>query len=459
MFNKWFIALSGLVLSASVASLAVAGNPVIKDRFTADPATLVHDGVVYLYVGHDQAAEDGDFFVLREWSIYSSENLKDWTLEGALPRTAFEWAKGDTAWAAQAIERDGKFYWYVTVLNDDPDPEKQGFALGVAVSDNPVHGWEDAIGGPLVTADMTQAPEFMADEPWDNIDPTVFIDDDGQAYLYWGNTNLYYARLNDNMIEFDGEIHEVNINNMPGTFTEAPWLHKYEDQYYLTFAMNYPEELAYAVSDSPEGPWEYAGLLMDVLNDSGTSHQAVLEYKDEWYLVYHTAALPTGGNFRRSVSIEHLIYNDDGTIQKITPTAAGIHYSAYEIQSLENELLNYNYDSGDVSFQGASTETNKWHLKSLLNRNGTVSFQPNTRPGFYLASNGSGKVEVLRHDGSDYFEDMATFERVAGLADSEGVSYRLVKDTNLYLMVDNSTLILSKVASESAKKSATFTVK
>lgn len=120
MPNKLMTMLGGFVLAASAIGSAVAGNPIIKERFTADPATLVHDGVVYLYVGHDEAKEDGDFFVLREWSIYSSDNLKDWTLEGAFPRTEFEWAKGDTAWAAQATERDGKFYWYVTVLNDDP---------------------------------------------------------------------------------------------------------------------------------------------------------------------------------------------------------------------------------------------------------------------------------------------------------------------------------------------------
>ena len=456
MPNKLMTMLGGFVLAASAIGSAVAGNPIIKERFTADPATLVHDGVVYLYVGHDEAKEDGDFFVLREWSIYSSENLKDWTLEGAFPRTEFDWAKGDTAWAAQATERDGKFYWYVTVLNDDPDPEKQGFAIGVAVSDDPVNGWKDAIGGPLITADMTESPEFMEDEPWDNIDPTVFIDDDGQAYLYWGNTHLYYARLKDNMTELDSGIHKVDINNMPGTFTEAPWLHKYQDKYYLTFAMNYPEELAYAVSDSPEGPWEYQGLIMDVLPDSGTSHQAVLEFEEQWYLVYHTAALPTGGNYRRSVSIEHLDYNEDGSIQKITPTASGIHYNAKQLQVFSNkEFLTYQGDGAVVAAGEKENYSQQWHLKSLLGEKNTVSFQPEASPGFYLVSE-NGELTVSKHDGSDRFIANATFKQVEGLANSDWSSYHLVDKPEVYLVLDEGSLKLSKASSDIEKEAATF---
>ncbi|RUO32450.1 family 43 glycosylhydrolase [Aliidiomarina soli] len=454
----WSGMVGGVLLSLSMAGVVLAGNPVIKDRFTADPATLVHDGRVYLYVGHDEAAEDGDFFVLREWSIYSSDNLKDWTLEGAVPRTTFDWGKNDTAWAAQAIERDGDFYWYVTVLNDDPDPAKQGFAIGVAKADNPVDGWQDAIGEPLVSPDMTQSPEFMGDEPWDNIDPTVFIDNDGQAYLYWGNTHLYYARLKDNMVELDGDIHQVEIQNMPGTFTEAPWLHEYQGQYYLSFAMNYPEELAYAVSDSPAGPWEYQGLIMDVLDDSGTSHQAVLEYEDKSYLVYHTAALPTGGNYRRSVSIEHLHYNDDGSIQKITPTAVGIHYEARKIE-VKNGIGMMSYQSDDAAFIATEADDTyqQWHLNSLQDSEHTLSFQPNTMPGFYLAKV-AGELTIHKHDGSDEFTANATFERIDGLADNQWNSYRLVGDPDSYLMLKDGELVLGHPISAAEKAAATFRV-
>lgn len=449
------LALAGLTCAAAVQ----AGNPVIKERFSADPAAIVHDGTIYLYAGHDQAAEDGDFFVLKEWSIYSSTDLKDWNLEGSFDRTAFEWARNDSAWAAQTVERDGKFYWYVTVLNDDPEnSERNGYAVGVAVSDDPVHGWEDALGKPLVRSDMTDPPESMdANQTWDDIDPSVFIDDGGQAYLYWGNTHLYYAKLKDNMIELDGEIHKVDIEGMPGTFTEAPWIHEYQDQYYLTFAMNYPEELVYATSDSPAGPWEYQGLLMDTLEDSGTSHQAVLEYEGEWYFIYHTAALPTGGNFRRAVSIEHLNYNDDGSIQKITPTATGIHYTPYALQSYADtdKYIRYDQSAEAVAAElDAEDHYNfKWHVKALQDGDNTVSFQPETRVGYYLAEQ-DGELQIARHDGTDEFIESATFERVSGLANSRWASFRLA-GTEQYLMLDNGTLVLGEPA-EGEQEAATF---
>ncbi|WP_197276455.1 family 43 glycosylhydrolase [Bacillus sp. JCM 19034] len=148
----------------------------------------------YLYVGRDQAGYPGEidyFYVLKEWDVYSSTDMINWQLEGTLPRTAFEWAREDSAWASLAIERDRKFYWYVTVLNDDPILEKSGYAIGVAVSDHPAEGFTDAIGGPLVSSDMTDTPDFMdPNQTWDNIDPTVFIDDNGQAYWIRGRREV-----------------------------------------------------------------------------------------------------------------------------------------------------------------------------------------------------------------------------------------------------------------------------
>lgn len=128
----------------------------------------------------------------------------NWELEGHLPRTEFKWAQRESAWASQAIEREGQFYWYVTVFNGDP-----GYSIGVAQSNHPARGFKDALGGPLITPSMVANPEYMGTVLWDDIDPTVFIDKDGQAYLYWGNTHLYYVKLKDNMIELDGEIQHV----------------------------------------------------------------------------------------------------------------------------------------------------------------------------------------------------------------------------------------------------------
>lgn len=290
-------------------------NPIITDKFTADPAAIVHEDKVYLYVGHDEAANDANFYDLNEWLVYSSEDMVNWE-EHPVPlrATDFKWAVDD-AWAAQVIERNGKFYWYVTVHHDDSHPGK---AIGVAVSESPTGPFKDALGKALVTNDMTTE---YTDISWDDIDPTVFIDDDGQAYLYWGNTQCYYAKLKDNMIELDGEIHTVDLPN----FTEAPWIHKKGDWYYLTYAFGFPEKTAYAMSKSITGPWEYKGILNEVAGNSNTNHQAILEFKGLDYFIYHNGSLETnGGSFRRSVCIDQLFYNADGTLQRVQMTSEGI---------------------------------------------------------------------------------------------------------------------------------------
>ncbi len=290
-------------------------NPIITDKFTADPAAIVHNDKVYLYLGHDEAADDFNFYDLNEWLVYSSDDMVDWE-EHPVPLRAkdFKWAVDD-AWAAQVTERDGKFYWYVTVEHDETYPGK---AIGVAVSDSPIGPFKDALGKALVTNEMTTE---QTDIRWDDIDPTVFIDDDGQAYLYWGNTQCYYAKLKDNMIELEGKIYTVDLPN----FTEAPWIHKKGNWYYLSYAFGFPEKIAYAMSKSVTGPWEYKGILNEVAGNSNTNHQAIIEFKGIDYFIYHNGSLETnGGSFRRSVCINQLFYNADGTLQRVQMTSEGI---------------------------------------------------------------------------------------------------------------------------------------
>lgn len=288
-------------------------NPIIRDKFTADPAAIVHNDSVYLYVGHDEAPDDFNFYKMNEWLVYSSVDMVNWK-EHPVPLkvTDFKWAKAD-AWAAQVIERDGKFYWYITTEH----ATISGKAIGVAVSDSPTGPFTDALGKALITNDMTRDATIS----WDDIDPSVIIDDDGQAYLFWGNTICYYAKLKDNMIELDGPIQTIELPY----FTEAPWIHKKGDWYYLSYAYQFPERTAYAMSNSIKGPWEFKGLLNEVAGNSNTNHQAIIEFKEKDYFIYHTGAIPTnGGSFRRSVCVDNLYYNEDGTIKRVIMTSEGI---------------------------------------------------------------------------------------------------------------------------------------
>ncbi|SNR70073.1 Glycosyl hydrolases family 43 [Lutibacter flavus] len=288
-------------------------NPIIKDKFTADAAAIVSNDKVYLYAGHDEAPNDFDFYKMNEWLVYSSSDMVNWEEHPVPLKTSdFSWASGD-AWAAQVIERNGKFYWYVTVSH----ATIEGKAIGVAVADSPIGPFKDALGKAIITNDMTTHTDIS----WDDIDPSVIIDDDGQAYLFWGNTVCHYAKLKENMIELDGPIETIELPN----FTEAPWIHKRGEWYYLSYAYQFPEKIAYVMSKSIHGPWEFKGILNEVAGNSNTNHQAIIEFKGQPYFFYHNGSIqPNGGSFRRSVCIDKLHYNEDGTMQRIVMTSEGI---------------------------------------------------------------------------------------------------------------------------------------
>lgn len=290
------------------------GNPIIRYKYSADPAAFVEDGMLYLYAGHDVCPPPHNYYHIDEWNVYVTDDMKTWK-EYPVPLKAndFKWAKGE-AWASQVIKRNGKYYWYVTVEH----ATKKGKSIGVAVSDSPVGPFVDARGSALITNDITTQYTPIA---WDDIDPTVFIDDDGQAYLIWGNTQCYYAKLKENMIELDSEIMTISLPR----FTEAPWIHKRGEWYYLSFASEFPEKICYAMSKSINGPWIYKGVLNELAGNCNTNHQAIVEFKGEWYFIYHNGGADVnGGSFRRSVCIDRLYYNEDGSMKRVVMTTEGV---------------------------------------------------------------------------------------------------------------------------------------
>jgi beta-xylosidase len=289
------------------------GNPIIRHQFTADPAAMVYKNTVYLYTGHDEAPVKMSSYRMHNWLCFSSTDMFTWT-EHPVPLSVkdFAWA-ADDAWAGQVIERDGKFYWYVAISHGTI----HGKAIGVAVADKPEGPYKDARGSALVTNNMTTQTKIS----WDDIDPTVFIDDDGQAYLIWGNTVCYYAKLKRNMTELDGDIKTITLPH----YTEAPWIHKRNGWYYLSYAYDFPEKTAYAMSRSIKGPWEYKGILNEIAGNSNTNHHAIIDFKGKTYFVYHNGALtPDAGSFHRSVCIDYLFYNPDGSMKRVVMTSEGV---------------------------------------------------------------------------------------------------------------------------------------
>ncbi len=286
------------------------GNPIITHKFTPDPAALVIDDTLWLFTGHDEA-EKNQRMVLKEWLVFSTTDLKNWT-EYPVPLkiTDFTWDKTGRAYAAQAIARNRKFYWYIST---------DGSGIGVAVANRPQGPYKDAIGKPLLTTEDC----FASTHKWVCIDPTVFIDDDEQAWIFWGNGQCYYAKLKENMIEIDGEIKQVKFEGFE--FTEAPWIHKYKEKYYLSYAEGYPERIAYAMADNIEGPYIYKGILNELAGNSDTNHQSIVEFRGKWYFIYHNGGhQPDGSSSTRSTCIDKLYYNRDKSIKRVIMTKDGI---------------------------------------------------------------------------------------------------------------------------------------
>ena len=448
-----------LILIALLPSKLKADNPIVQTNYTADPAPMVHNGTVYLYTSHDEDKTVRNFFTMNDWRCYSTTDMVNWTDHGPiLSYKTFDWSRGD-AWAGQCIYRNGKFYYYLPV-----NQKNGGNAIGVAVSDSPTGPFKDALGKPLLVG-------------YGYIDPTVYIDDDGQAYLYWGNPFLWYVKLNQDMISYDQKVgvvqvplteesfklrtidahktfawaksidgsasHSVrgtsnkyywyvsaidkatnkkvigvavgdkaigpftdllgkplitehcgegNINptvivdnnrtsyltwgdsdlwyaklnsdmisydqttgveQIPAdkkdgfvskikgtvystekrttTYEEGPWFFKRNGKYYVLYpAGGVPEHFAYSTSTGPTGPWVYGDTIMQVIKEGGafTNHPGYIDFKGKSYLFYHNGALPGGGGFKRSVCIEPFTFNADGSIPLIAPTKGGVKESA-----------------------------------------------------------------------------------------------------------------------------------
>ena len=302
-----------------VPFLAAAQNPIIQTKYTADPAPMVHNDTLFLYVGCDEKDAPHNAYLMREYRLYTTTDMVNWTDCGAPLRTSdFKWSAGDAS-AAQCIERDGKFYWYISSQNKF----SPGSSIGVAVAESPYGPFKDALGKALVTNNMTTA----AKHSWDDLDPTVFIDSNKQAYLYWGNGVCYQAKLNKDMISLNGPITALDIKDKTaffGKFTEAPWVYKRNNLYYMIYAAEFPESIHYSTGQTAEGPWKAEGVVMPLEKGSNTNHPGIIDYKGNSYFFYHTGKLPGGGGFGRSAAVEQFKYNADGTFPIINATREGV---------------------------------------------------------------------------------------------------------------------------------------
>lgn len=300
----------------TILGICHSQNPFITHMYTADPSARVFNDTLFVYPSHDE--DTATWFTMKDWHVFSTTDMENWTDHGVIfSLDDISWAK-QNAWAPDCIERNGKYYFYYPVEQSK---------IGVAVSDRPTGYFKDPLDSALI---HINAEGVVCNR--DFIDPAVFIDDDGQAYLYMGQLVVNVINLNEDMISYDGEVHLLEGTD---DFFEGAWMHKHNGKYYLSY-MGQSGHIKYSISDNPLGPFEYQGIILPRMN-SGTNHHSIVKYKGQWYMFYHNADLYYLNNpeldekfgwghkgshhtYRRSICFDKLFYNDDGTIQPVIPT-------------------------------------------------------------------------------------------------------------------------------------------
>lgn len=332
-------------------------NPLVSDLYTADPTVRVFEDKIYLYPSHDVPCEEGQGifgFCMPDYHVYSSQNLTEWKDHGMiLSHNTVPWVEPESykMWAPDCVFKNGKYYYYFPA-NSIEKLNGKGRRIGVAVADNPY--------GPFV-------PELNFIEGIWGIDPNVFTDKNGQSYIYWAEERVIYgALLKDNMKELASVPVPIKINGIgKRKFIEGPFMFERKGIYYMTFPYipKTTEQLVYATSDNPMGPFEYKNVIMkESPTKCYTNHQSIVEYKDQWYLFYHHNDYSPNSDKRRSVKADSLFFNKDGLIQEITPTLRGIGISNAE-KVIEIDRYSTVSKTGVItSFNNISEPFKGWHV-------------------------------------------------------------------------------------------------
>ncbi len=488
---------------------STGGNPIVGNSITmpeitygADPSVLVDGDTVYLYMGHDEATDeqvDRKIYQIKEYICFSTKDLKTWKSEGTVFKVStedVEWAQdSSSSWASQVAKhkdpKTGKDKYYLYFCSwDRTSLGKQ--SIGAAVADSPTGPFQD-IGEPLVPGTLTEPQNSN----WDDIDPTIWIETDESGeehrYLGWGNSRNYVCELEEDMISVkdlngdgkitygtspeQGDVLLREVNN----FTEAPWFYRRQDEngkyygkYYLFYASGWHEKMAYSTTEHLlTGEYTFGNTLMPPTATSNTNHMAVFDFKGKTYFVYHNGSLPGGNGYRRSACITELHFKEDGSIETIPETAAGLYGTIAAIETKDEVRLshaNFVNASGDGPYPYSKikvgTDLSKqeqdaqWVLvagKADVKKDAYVSIQSENKPGLYLTANEDNTVTLAQDaDAAEETAKKQTFRTIEGLGDRDGISFESVSEPSMYLTIKDELLCLTDGES---KEEATFFVK
>ena len=339
-----------MAFALMVGTAAMAQNPIITDQFSADPTARVFDGKIYVYPSHDEKNPDvtnkNAWFKMKDYHVFSSENLTDWTDHGVIvDQNNVEWVNNTSysMWAPDCIKRDGTYYFFFPANGKGGF---RGFAVGIATAPTP--------HGPFT-------PRTEPIKGLMGIDPCILQDDDGKMYIYWGMNGIAGAELNDSMTALVGKSVKLDGDLPAKGLKEGPFVFKRNGIYYLTFpwARDVQEALVYCTSDNPLGPFKYQGVIME---ETGcwTNHHSLVEYNGQWYLFYHRNDLSPEFDKNRSVCADSIFFNEDGTIQQVTPTKRGVGISRAEGKVQIDRYSEISAEGAEIAFNNPENTFKGW---------------------------------------------------------------------------------------------------
>lgn len=342
-----FLIIFTFFISIFNTSTTYADYPIFYQRYAADPTALEYNGRLYIYGSHD-VYKEGSGYIINDITCISTDDMKNWTDHGEVFNAVTDSSWASLSWAPSVVFRNNKFYMYYG---------NGGGSIGVAVSDSPTGPFKDTRSGPLVsgsTSGVNPPSGFWC------FDPGAFIDDDGQAYLYFGGNgegNTRVIKLNNDMVSINGSAQQI----IAPRFFEAAYMNKYNGKYYFTYSTDFSKGAAtidYMVSSSPITGFEYKGTVLanPPLNDYNNNHQSIFTFRGNWYIAYHNRALATQNGlssnvrvYQRNFCVDRLNFNADGTIQQVQITTNGL-------SQLKN-LSPYSVNEAETMAQGSGIQT------------------------------------------------------------------------------------------------------
>ena len=509
-----------LDLQEKVLAKSDSGNPMLgfdengNILYGGDPSIMVDGDTVYAYVGNDTST--GEYYTMPKWVCYSSKDLKEWKYESVIMTMQdVSWRNDDvSAWASQVAKVGDKYYFFYCAEGNGS--VGGGKCIGAAISDSPTGPFTD-IGHPLVrNIDTPNGPHT-----WEDIDPTVWVEGD-DVYVGWGNNRFFVCQVecgdtvtikdqdgNPNNLSVGYEKgNDIVIGKMNGieifndqdkfeghSFTEAPWYYRQKDEngnyygpYYMFFACDWREQMAYATTDDlMSNDWTFGGIVMEPSATANTNHMAVFDFKGQTYFVYHDGSLPHGSGYRRVACIEKFDINEDGTIDPIAKTAVGLTGTVSTIKdstgafvankAFTNTLNDADYPMTDwstssltargskeiiVDFFQSGTEK-EWEInpgKADKENEAYVSIESNNKPGLYMAAGNQaadGSIRIVLAQDAGGTTDEAkrmTFRTLEGMA-GEGVTFESVYYPGYYVVSRDGGLYLTQ---DPGAEEATFYV-